>query len=325
MRTKFRSDACREVGSINLSWGVSVLQTLVTGSLPHLRETALLRDIPDGWGPRYDGLGVGVIHTHTGPNEIRYSPTCHSALVLITPQPQREVAVGSDRPRIGLAPAGSLEIFPKNSDVFARWCQSKQSVLVTMDTDRLARLAGEEFDREDFEFLPPPFGTTDRFTLFLADAMQHELSLSPLVFKESLDALTTVFFTHLLRRYSSLARFSSPVLNGGLPPSLWKRVNDYIQANLAETLTLEKMADVCKLSPSHFARAFKKTTGQTPHHYVIFSRLIRAGELIKKDDTTLHDIAISTGFSSQSHMTSVMRKHWGKTPAEHRRKNREMC
>ncbi|KAB2690371.1 helix-turn-helix transcriptional regulator [Brucella intermedia] len=280
-----------------------------------------MRDIPDTWGPKYEASGIGIAHTHTGPNEIKYTPAYHSALVLITPQPEREVAVGSDRRRIGIAPAGSLEIFPKNADVFARWRQWKQSVFVTMDTDRLARLAGKEFDREDFEFLPPQFGKIDRFTLFLADAMRHELGQSPFVFKESFDALTIVFFTHLLRSHSSLSRYSSPALNGGLPPLLWKRVNDYIQANIAETLTLDKLADVCKLSPSHFARAFRKTTGQTPHRYVVSSRLIRAGELIRKTDTPLHDIATKTGFSSQSHMTSVMRKQWGTTPAEHRRED----
>lgn len=301
--------------------GVSKMQTLRTGSLPDLQEKVLLRHIPDLWGPKYEEMGAGVAHTITEPNEIKYSPAYHSALVLITPQPQREIAVGSDRRRIGIAPAGSLEIFPENVDVFARWLQWKQSVLVTMDTVRLARLAGEEFDREDFEFLQPPIGTIDRFTQFLADAMRRELSLSPFVFKESLDALTTVFFTHLLRSYSTLSRYSSPALNGGLPSLLWKRVNDYIQANIAQTLTLERLAEVCKLSPSHFARAFKKTTGQTPHHYVISSRLIKAGELIRKTDASLHDIAMQTGFSSQSHMTSLMRRQWGTTPAEHRRRD----
>ncbi len=297
------------------------MQTSITGTLPELQEKVLLRDIPDLWGPKYEGIGTGVTHTITGPNEIKYSPAYHSALVLITSQPQREIAVGGDRRRIGIAPAGSLEIFPENVDVFARWRQSKQSVLVTMDTARLARLAGEEFDREDFEFSQLPFGTIDRFTLFLADAMRQELSLSPFVFKESLDALNTVFFTHLLRSYSTLSRYSSPPLNGGLPSLLWKRVNDYIQANIAQTLTLERLAEVCKLSPSHFARAFKKTTGQTPHHYVISSRLIKAGELIRRTDTSLHDIAMQTGFSSQSHMTSLMRRQWGTTPAVHRRKD----
>jgi len=297
------------------------MQTLISDSLPDLQEKLLLGDIPDLWGPKYESMGAGVAHTLTGPNEIKYSAAYHTALVLITPQPQREIAVGSDRRWIGMAPAGSLEIFPENIDVFARWRQWKQSVLVTMDTARLARLAGEEFDREDFEFSQPPFGTKDRFTLFLGDAMRQELSLSPFVFKESLDALTTVFFTHLLRNYSTLSRYSSPPLNGGLPSLLWKRVNDYIQANIAQTLTLEGLAEVCKLSPSHFARAFKKTTGQTPHQYVISSRLIKAGYLIRKTDTSLHDISMQTGFSSQSHMTSLMRRLWGTTPAEHRRKD----
>lgn len=294
---------------------------LIRSSLPRLQKQELLRDIPDAWGPKYEASGVGIAYTLTGPNEIKYTPAFHSALVLITPQAQREVLIGSDRRRNGVAPAGSLEIFPKNAEVFARWRQWQQSVFVTMDTERLARLAGKEFDGGVVELLPPLLGKIDRFTLFLADAMRHELVKSPFVFKESLDALATVFFTHVLRSYSPLARCPSLALNGGLPPLLWKRVNDYIQANIADTLTLEKLADVCKLSPSHFARAFKKTTGQTSHQYVLSSRIIRAGELIKKTDTPLHIIAMNTGFSSQSHMTSVMRKQWGTTPAEHRRKN----
>lgn len=283
----------------------------------------MLNNIPNEWGSKYQRDSAAIAYTHTGPNAIKYTAKHDSALILLTPQPGREIALNSDRPNIGLAPAGSLELFPISSDVSAEWKVSKQSILVTIDPYRLSQLAGNEFNRDHFEFHPPQLGTVDRFTHLLAQSMRYEIDNAALSFEECLDAFVTVLYTHLLRNYSSLKPYASNSINGGLSPASWRKVNDFIQAHIADTLSLETLASVAKLSPSHFARAFKQTTGQSPHYYVLTSRLTRASEHIRKTEIPLNEIALCSGFSSQSHMTSLMKRLWGTTPAEYRRHSRE--
>lgn len=282
----------------------------------------MLRGVPDEWGPKYESDGGAMTRSHTGPNAIGYTAPVHMALVLLTPQPGRELALNSDRRTVGVAPAGSLEIIPASAEVFACWKVEKQSLLVAVDPGRLARLAGAEFDKDCFELHPPQLGTVDRHAHALAQSMRYELENAALSFEESLDALITLFSTHLLRNYSSLRPHSSPSLNGGLSPATWRKVNDFIQAHLGETLSLEKLASIAHLSPSHFARAFGQTAGQSPHGYVVTSRLARARELIVNTDLPLSQIASSVGFANHSHMTMRMKRLWGATPAEYRRQQR---
>lgn len=283
------------------------------------RKSDLLGGIPDEWGPKFERDGAAVTRTHTGPNQIGFVTPVHFALVLFTAQPGRQVALNSDRKQVGLAPAGALEIFPQSSDLFARWDVDKENLLVAFDDDRLRRLAGAEFGDDSFELHPLALGSTDREALVLAKRMRHELERPGLAHAEYLDALATLFGIHLLRNHSTLQTRPLRQFHGGLSPAAWRRVNDHIHANLSRKLSLDRLAEVAQLSPSHFSRAFQKTTGQSPHQFVIASRLVQARGLITDTDDPLDEIARATGFSSHSHMTSLMSRSWNVTPAELRR------
>lgn len=278
----------------------------------------MLSGVPDEWGPKFQLDGGAVTRTHTGPNSIHFTAATHMALVLLTAQPQRQVALNSDRKMEALAPAGALEIVPVQSELFARWVVEKQNLLVAIDPGHLEQLAGMEFDRDSFELHPPKLGVVDAQAHMLARWMRREMEAKELACKESLDAQVTLFSIHLLRNYSSLKGRSTSIFNGGLSSSAWRRVNDFIQAHLTESLSLKKLATVAGLSPSHFARAFKHTTGQSPHQYVIAARLAYARHLIVETEAPLSEVAKITGFSSNSHMTSMMKQVWGTLPKQYR-------
>lgn len=279
----------------------------------------MLSGIPDAWGPKFERGGGAVTRTHTGPNEIQFTAPGHMALVMFTAQPGRQIALNSDRKVVGLAPVGSLEIVPAQCELFARWAAEKENLLVALDSARLHRLAGMEFENTTFELHPPKLGFVDDRAHTLARWMREEVENRELGNEECLDALITVFATYLLRSHSSIKSREPRLFSGGLPPNTWRRVNDFIQSHLAEALSLERLAAIAQLSPSHFARAFKQTTGQSPHQYVISSRLTHARNLIINTDTPLNEIAAAAGFSGNSHMTALMRRNWTTTPTELRR------
>ena len=284
---------------------------------------ALLRSIPNSWGPKFGAESGAATQTRTGPNEITMTAPANLALVMLTPQPNREVALNSDRKSVALAPVGSIEIVPAGSELFARWTVDKENLLLALDPQRLARLAGMEFDNQDFELLPPKIGVVDRKALFLTHLIREEFQRADAANELCFDGLITLFSTHLLRSHSSL-RNNKPenLLTGGLSPRTWRGVNDYIQDNLSEHLSIARLAEVANLSPSHFLRAFRRTLGQAPHQYIVAQRLALAERLIKGTDIPLADVAKCAGFSSNSHMTATMKRLRGGTPTDLRRETR---
>ncbi len=125
------------------------------------------------------------------------------------------------------------------------------------------------------------------------------------------------FATALLTRHSSVpARLSH--YRGGLSQYKLRQVTDFINDNLAASLSLADMAKLLDMGPCHFARAFKESTGVSPHQYVLRRRVERALQLLKETRVNLADIAYDLGFSSQGHFTTVFRKLVGVSPSSYR-------
>jgi AraC family transcriptional regulator len=279
----------------------------------------MLKSIPDAWGPKFEAESGAVTRTRTGPNEIGFHAPTHMALVLLTPQPDREVALNSDRKSVFMAPVGTVEIVPANAELFARWRTAKENLLFALAPDKLSALAGLEFQTEDFEFRPPEGGHVDEKALLLASLIREEFQKGEPSNRLYFDSLITVFSTYLLRNYSTLSSRPQHQSQGGLSAKAWRDIQDYIRANLADELSVERLAMVVGLSPSHFLRAFRQTAGQPPHQYVLATRLEMAEQLAISTDLPLSMVARLAGFSNHSHMTASMRRHKSTTPSALRR------
>lgn len=279
----------------------------------------LLDSVPDAWGPKFEAHSGGIAHTMTGPNSISFNAPSHMALVMLTPQPGRELAFNSDSRSPFLAPVGTVEIIPAGSDLFARWKAAKENLLLALAPEQLRRLAGLEFDREDFAFRPLSNGHVDEKALLLAQLIREEFRNEESKNHVYMDSLLTVFSTYLLRNYSTLRDCPVPRHRGGLSPKAWNAVQDYIRANISERLPIERLATLVGLSPSHFIRAFRQTAGQSPHQYILATRLELAEHLVITTDMPLAGIAERTGFANHSHLTACMRRHKFTTPSALRR------
>jgi AraC family transcriptional regulator len=281
--------------------------------------TQLHDSVPDDWGPTLELELSAVSATKTGPAAIRFNARAHCVLVMLSSQARRHVALNSDRTRRGSAPVGSLEIVPQGSELFAQWDGHKENLLAALSQERIRRLAGQEFEHPDFEWHPPALGKVDPKALVIARSIREELHSGAHGAHECVDALLTVLGIHVLRRYSSLGAKPAYRPRGGLAPASWRRVEDFIHSHLPEKLGVERLAQIAGLSPSHFARAFRETSGQSPHQYVLATRIETARRLILERNGSFEQIAQRSGFSSNSHMTFTMVRALGVGPTEIRR------
>jgi AraC family transcriptional regulator len=93
-----------------------------------------------------------------------------------------------------------------------------------------------------------------------------------------------------------------------------QRVQQYVDDNLSAKISLQDLASVAGLSRMHFAAQFRAAVGMRPHEYLLKQRIERAQELLKQVDVPLVEVALTIGFQSQAHFTTVFKRFVGDTP-----------
>ncbi len=101
-----------------------------------------------------------------------------------------------------------------------------------------------------------------------------------------------------------------------LDDAMLQSVLTFIDANLDSDLAIENLARLCGVVTHRFSRSFKAKVGEPPHKFVLNRRINQARRLLQTTDTPIAEIAYASGFSSQSHMTTTLRRQLGVTPAQ---------
>ncbi|WP_342237114.1 helix-turn-helix transcriptional regulator [Inquilinus sp. OTU3971] len=109
-----------------------------------------------------------------------------------------------------------------------------------------------------------------------------------------------------------------PSRHGRLGRRALARVRDYVDAHIADDISLTGMAEAAGMGADSFARRFKATTGTAPYAFVLEERIRRAEALLADAALPIGTIAIRLGFSSQSHFTATFRRLRGTCPRTHR-------
>jgi AraC family transcriptional regulator len=94
---------------------------------------------------------------------------------------------------------------------------------------------------------------------------------------------------------------------GGPGSARLRRIKEFVDAKIEDELTLCEMAQAVELSTAHFSRMFRKSTGQTPHQFLLHQRVERAKEILRSADGRVVDVAVACGFKSQQHFAQVFR------------------
>jgi AraC family transcriptional regulator len=215
---------------------------------------------------------------------------------------------------------GNVEIFPAGRRIEQVLGEASEDVNVLLEAEFVRRVAadvGADPDRLEilnrFEARDPQIERT--MLSFLTELESDGLGSGLYA-----EALATALAVHLLREHSSLGERAKRKVGqeplGGLSAKVLGRVLDYVHDNLAGDLTLAGMAREANLSPYHFSRLFKESTGMSPHQYVVRERVERAKRLLLRGDLPGAAVAREVGFYDQGHLARHTRRLLGATPGE---------
>jgi AraC family transcriptional regulator len=132
------------------------------------------------------------------------------------------------------------------------------------------------------------------------------------------DHLVLAAHAYIARNYGGIRQAPS-LMRGGLAPWQLHRSTEMLRANLDGQIALSQVARECKLSVSHFVRAFKQTVGQPPYRWLLQQRIEAAKELLLHSGLPMVEIALKCGFADQACFIRAFRKLLNITPGEWRR------
>jgi AraC family transcriptional regulator len=216
-------------------------------------------------------------------------------------------------------PPGSILVLPAGHARRAYWRGPTESVHVHLDPGLVSRVAAEAFDLDPGRVTLPAVGALSHPQMQAAIlAVDAELADGAAGGRLLAESLANVVAVHLIRRFVPADRLARRP-RGGLSERKLRAAIEYVEEHLDSELTLDALAAVAHLSPYHFARMFKTSTGLPPHRYVIARRVERAKRLLRDGgDLSLAQVAARSGFWDQGHFTRHFKRLVGVTPKRFR-------
>jgi len=136
-----------------------------------------------------------------------------------------------------------------------------------------------------------------------------------------MDYVSLALLSHLTNQQGFVPT-TDVTVRGNLAPWQERRAKELLMANMDGGIGLETLASECRLSRSHFARAFKNTCGMSPLRWLNGQRIEQAKILLSHSDSSLEYVARSCGFSDASHLSRAFTASTGVAPGAWRRSNK---
>jgi AraC-like DNA-binding protein len=191
------------------------------------------------------------------------------------------------------------------------WLLSIDPTLVNRLDDGDINVAGLQFCQQ--------IGIEDQGVRQALIAIKQEIEAPDLNSRLYVDNLLMLLLTRLMRCASNFATQRQPAyVKGGLPNWRLKRALELLETNQTKTPSLAEIAGPLRMHPTFFCRAFKQSTGRSPHRYLLEHRVNRAKEMMKDQKRTLTEIALDCGFSGSSQFSIVFKRITGLSPRDYR-------
>jgi AraC family transcriptional regulator len=269
---------------------------------------------PLGWS------GVRAEHFRDTPDfDLDLPGQTHHLLSLYLRPPEQMGLWSDDSEWESAPPPGSILLLPAGRARRGYWRGPTESVHVHLDPGLVSRAAAEAFDLDPGRVDLPVVGALSHPQIESAIlALDAELADDTGGGRLLAESLANVIAVHLIRHFVPSDQ-REPRARGGLSEKKLRAVTDYIEEHLGSGLSLETIAAVAHLSPYHFARMFKASTGLPPHQYVVSRQVERAKRLLRAgDDLSLAQVAARSGFWDQGHFTRHFKRLVGVTPRSFR-------
>ena len=267
-----------------------------------------------------DSSGAGITHWKHDPLHDVVEPMTHHVIMAYNGTVQRmerrtgkDVAIGTFRP-------GVIIIIPEGSS--SRWDIPKPVAVVQLYLPRatLARVADEAGIAAPVDLrerTAHPDLVTSRLLLSAADVLGGNEALDAL-FRQQ---LTDLLATRLLAAHTGSPTTMQPV-RGGLAPKTLLGAIERLRSDSDADVSLSALAADAGLSRFHFCRAFKESTGLSPHAWLRQHQLERAMTMLRDTDESVVSIAIALGYGSQTAFAAAFKRLTGETPSDWRRRVR---
>jgi AraC family transcriptional regulator len=254
-----------------------------------------------------------------GPSDI-WVPPFHTFLIVLyrkgTTAMNRRVSGDWKQDRVG---RGIATFLTRAEESNWRWNEDIEVSHFYISPDLMAKTASDAFDRDAQSVeLHDLLRVEDPVLAWIGDQMVQEVAAGGPGGRLCYDALSLQASVHILRKYASV-QFKLPSSQGHFRPAHARLIEDYIEQNISRNITLEELANICNSTPVQFARKFHVHYGMRPHAYVSARKVERACQYLRQDRLALKEIALASGFSDQSHLNRMFRRHKNITPAQYRK------
>ncbi|WP_183712233.1 AraC family transcriptional regulator [Bradyrhizobium sp. ERR14] len=266
-----------------------------------------------------DSSGAGIAHwKHDRLHDV-VKPMSHHVIMAHNGMVQRMERRTGKSVAIGTFRRGVVVIIPEGSS--SRWDIPKpvdvvQLYLPDATLKRVAREAEITGTNELLERTAHPDPITSRLLLSVADTLGGNEALDTLFRHQLTDLLTT----RLLVAHTGSPATLQPTM-GGLSPKILLRAIERLRSDSDADVSLDALASDAGLSRFHFCRAFKESTGLSPHSWLRQHRLEQAMKMLRDSDEAVVSIAAALGYSSQTAFAAAFRKLTGETPSDWRRRH----
>ena len=218
------------------------------------------------------------------------------------------------RPQCSNFRQGDICLTPATAPVSVRLQAPSEMVGLYIEPAFLTQITAEISNSDRLELLPQ-FKLNDPLIYQMAIALKTQVEAPGDWNRLYVESMATALSVHLLQHYSTRNSIVK-TYNAGLSKARLGQVLEYIHEHSNQNLSLNEMAQQVHMSPYHFSRLFKQSTGLSPHLYLIHRRIQRAKRLLETTTLSIAEIAAQAGFADQSHLARHFKRQYGVPPSQ---------
>jgi AraC family transcriptional regulator len=185
---------------------------------------------------------------------------------------------------------------------------------------RIISVAESMARRSEVRLRPPKPGFDDYVVRNLLNIINFAFDNPERSSQLLIDEVSILLMSHLIQNYSDASRVERR--RGGLASWQERTAKEILFARMRDPPTIDELGQACGVSARHFIRAFRESTGRTPHQWLMQERALSAKNLVEHSDRPLAEISAACGYANQSHLCRAFQQRFGHSPSTARRQAR---